>query len=58
MLGQLIARSPIQFDMHTLASDMVDEDEIHGLLAAGFHAGVQGEAGPTDTHSAILDVAL
>jgi len=58
MLGQIIGRCPVQFDMYTLASDMVDEDEIHGFLAAGLDAGVQGKTGPTDTHSAILDVAL
>jgi len=37
---------------------MVDDDEIHRFLAAGLDPGVQGEPGPADPHSAVLDIAL
>ena len=44
MLGDTIARRPIEFDMDAVAADVIQDDEVHGFLAAGLDAGIERAA--------------
>ena len=48
VLGEAISWRAVELDMDALTPDMIQKDEIHGLLPAGLDAGVHGEAGASD----------
>jgi hypothetical protein len=58
MLGDTIPGGAVEFDMDALPADVIQDDQVHGFLAAGFDACMDGEARPAHPEAALLGVTL
>ena len=58
MLGDAITRRSIEFDVDPPASDVIQDDQVHGFLSTGLDSGMDGEARPAHPQAALLGVTL